>query len=66
LIVDIALSKYCDLIPMERYTQIAGREGLEDLSAQSLIRLTHHLVKLLADLHELIQNEVRFAEFQAI
>lgn len=36
LILDVAMSKYCDLIPVERYTSMAAREGLKDLPPQSL------------------------------
>jgi len=43
MILDVGLSKYCDLIPMERYVAMAGRKGLMDLPPQSLIGLTHHL-----------------------
>jgi transposase len=41
MILDVALSKYCDLIPIERYVQMAKRGGLIDLPAHSLIDLTH-------------------------
>ena len=41
MIQDVALSKYCDLIPMERYVGMAARGGLMDLPPQSLIGLTH-------------------------
>lgn len=41
MIVDVVLSKYCDLIPIERYVAMARRGGLKDLPAQSLIELTH-------------------------
>lgn len=37
LIIDATLSKYCDLIPMERYCQIAARSGLLGLPPHSLI-----------------------------
>ena len=42
MVIDVALSKYCDLVP-ERYTSIAGREGLKDLPPNSLIQQTHYL-----------------------
>lgn len=58
-ILDAALSKYCDLIPMERYTAIAGRAGLENLPAQSLIGLTHHLAKFLSPVLQKIKEEVQ-------
>lgn len=41
MIVDVVLSKYCDLIPIERYVAMAKRGGLKDLPAQSLIELSH-------------------------
>lgn len=59
LIIDVSLSKYCDLIPIERYVQIAFRAGLKDLPAQSMIGLTHHLANFLLPLYELIKTEVQ-------
>ena len=41
MILDVVLSKYCDLIPIERYVQMASRSGLMDLPPNSLIDLTH-------------------------
>ncbi|NJM09544.1 MAG: hypothetical protein HC883_01190 [Bdellovibrionaceae bacterium] len=46
MILDVSLSKYCDLIPIERYAQMASRGGVKDLPANSLIDLTHHLLFL--------------------
>jgi transposase len=43
MMVDVALSKYCDLIPIERQASIAGREGVKDLPPQSLIEATHYV-----------------------
>lgn len=43
LIIDVAMSKYCDLVPIERYVSIAGREGMADLPQNSLIETTHQL-----------------------
>jgi len=37
MIIDVALSKYCDLIPVERYVQMAARGGVKDLPANTLI-----------------------------
>ncbi len=37
LITDATLSKYCDLIPMERYCQMAKRQGFPGLPPHSLI-----------------------------
>ena len=47
LIIDVALSKFCDLIPTERYAAMAGREGLLDLPPQSLIGVTHNFSNFL-------------------
>lgn len=58
LVIDVSLSKYCDLIPIERYSQIAYRNGLENLPPQSLIGLTHHLAKFLSPVYEKIKKEI--------
>ena len=58
LIIDVSLSKYCDLIPMERYAQIAYRNGLATLPPQSLIGLTHHLANFLSPVYEKIKEEI--------
>lgn len=58
MIIDVALTKYCDLLPIERYVQIAARLGLVGLPAQSLIGLTHQLANFLRPVHELIKLEV--------
>lgn len=48
MILDVGLSKYCDLIPMERYSAMAARGGVKDLPPQSLIELTHGLADFLS------------------
>lgn len=58
MILDVALSKYCDLIPIERYVQMAGRGGLIDLPPNSLIDLTHHLAFFASEVYRLIKAEV--------
>ncbi|TAK95740.1 hypothetical protein EPO05_03455, partial [Patescibacteria group bacterium] len=45
MIIDAAVSKYCDLIPIERQAQMAAREGLMGLPPHSLIEGTHYLAK---------------------
>jgi len=60
--VDVALSKYCDLIPVERYSAIAGRAGLEDLPAQSLIESTHQLADFVKLAYEKSKQEVKRAK----
>lgn len=58
VIIDASLSKYCDLIPMERYCAIAKREGLSDLPPNSLITLTHSLASFLLPVYERIKEEL--------
>lgn len=58
LIVDATLSKYCDLIPMDRYAKMAGRSGLQDLPPHSLIKASFRLADFMGPIHELIKREV--------
>ena len=48
MMVDVVCSKYCDLIPIERYVQMAGRGGLVGLPPQSLIELTHQFAEFIS------------------
>ncbi len=58
MVVDVALSKYCDLIPVERYVQMADRGGVSGLPANTLIEGTHNLANFLAPVYEKIKFEV--------
>jgi len=58
MVVDVAMSKYCDLIPIERYSKIAGRNGLMDLPPQSLIKLTHNLANFVESAYEKLRIEI--------
>jgi transposase len=58
MIVDTALSKYCDLIPIERYVQMADRGGISGLPANSLIQGTHHLADFLAPIYKKLKDQV--------
>jgi transposase len=58
VIIDAALSKYCDLLPMERYTSMAARLGLRDLPPHSLIGCTHILAFFLNEVVKKIKIEV--------
>lgn len=58
MMIDVALSKYCDLIPVERYAAMAGREGIKDLPPQSLIETTHYLADFLKVAYELIKKDI--------
>lgn len=58
MILDVALSKYCDLIPIERYVQMAARSGLEKLPANSLYDLTHKLAFFVKEVYRELKHEV--------
>ncbi|MBI2712584.1 MAG: IS66 family transposase, partial [Bdellovibrio sp.] len=58
MIVDVALSKYCDLIPIERYVNIAERLGVNGLPPQSLIELTHHLADFVKPIYDKIRDDI--------
>jgi len=59
MILDVVSSKYCDLIPIERYVQMAGRDGLVGLPPQSLIELTHSFAGYVKPVYELIKKEIQ-------
>lgn len=56
MVLDIALSKYCDLIPIGRYKTMAERSGLIDLPANSLIETTHYLADFVSPVYSLIKE----------
>lgn len=58
MVVDVALSKYCDLIPVERYVQMAARSGVTGLPANTLIQGTHNLADFLAPVYRKIKDEI--------
>ncbi len=58
IVQDVAMTKYCDLIPIERYSSIAGRGGLKDLPPQSLIEQTHKLADFVKPAYEKLFSEV--------
>ena len=60
MVVDVALSKYCDLIPVERYVQMAARSGVSGLPANTLIQGTHNLADILAPVYKKIKVELVF------
>ncbi len=61
-VIDVSVSKYCDLIPIERYASIAKRQGFPGLPPNSLIELTHYLAEFLGEVYRMIKNEVVSAE----
>ena len=58
MVVDVALSKYCDLIPVERYAAIAGRGGTPGLPPQSLIETTHELADFVGEAYRGLKEEI--------
>lgn len=56
-IQDVAVSKFCDLIPIERQVRIAERKGFPGLPPQSLIETTHYLAEFLAPVYERLKSE---------
>lgn len=58
MIIDVALSKYCDLIPIERYVAMAARGGVKKLPPQSLIETTHGLADFVSAAYWAIQRGV--------
>lgn len=59
MIIDVAASKYCDLVPIERYATIAGREGLADLPPNSLIEGTHYLADFIEPVYEALKADIK-------
>lgn len=58
MILDVVASKYCDLIPIERYVAMAARGGLKGLPPQSLIELTHHFAHFVSPVYQLIKTGI--------
>ena len=55
--VDVSLSKYCDLIPMERYSQMAKRQGFAGIPPQSLIGLSQKLAVFFQEAYDKVREE---------
>lgn len=59
MILDVVTSKYCDLIPVQRYVAMAARSGLKGLPPQSLIELTHQFAQFVRPVYEIIKQELK-------
>lgn len=57
LIVDATLSKFCDLVPMERYCQMAKRQGFEGLPPHSLIGAAIKLAWFFREAYKKLRQE---------
>lgn len=62
MMIDVSLSKYCDLIPIDRYANIAKRAGLKGLPPQSLIEMTHNLADFTKPAYEKLKGEIQQAK----
>lgn len=58
MMIDVSLSKYCDLIPVERYTAIAARAGVKGLPQQSLIECTHYVADYVKVAYKRLKSEI--------
>jgi transposase len=56
--IDVAMAKFCDLVPVERYATIAGRAGVKGLPPQSLIEATHNLADFIKAAYHRLKTEV--------
>jgi len=56
--LDVAMSKYCDLIPIHRYVAMAARSGVSGIPSQSLIELTHGLSDFVEPAYELLKAQM--------
>lgn len=57
VVIDAAVSKYCDLIPMGRQVKMAERLGFPGLPPQSLIETSHYLAEFLLKIYERLRSE---------
>lgn len=58
LIIDTAVGKFCDLVPIERQARIAARSGIKDLPPQSLIEGTHQLADFLKGVYLKLRRDL--------
>ncbi len=61
MVLDVVNEKYCNLIPIERYTSIASRLKV-DLPQNTLIGLTHHAANFFEKAVERIKNNEILSE----
>ena len=56
--IDVAMTKYCDLVPIERYSKMAEREGMKGIPPQSLIESTHYLAEYVRPAYDRLKSEI--------
>lgn len=59
--IDVAMTKYCDLVPIERYSKMAEREGMKGIPPQSLIESTHYLAEFVRGAYDRLKSEITAA-----
>lgn len=59
MILDVSLSKFCDVIPTERYIMMAARQGMKGLPSNSLINLTHLLANFVRVVYGKLLLEIK-------
>jgi transposase len=62
MIIDVSLSKFCDLIPIGRQAVMASRTGLIDLPPQSLIECTHYLADFVIGAYHKLKDKLMLSE----
>jgi len=62
MMLDVSLSKYCDLIPIERYASMADRQGMQGLPRQTLIEGTHYVADFVEGVYKQLKEEIKEAE----
>ena len=63
MILDVSLSKYLDLIPIQRQAAMARRTALIDIPPQSLIECTHYLAEFIEEAYLGLKTEVLQSKF---
>ena len=58
MIVDITVSKFAELTPIDRYSRIAGHNGLPNLPPHSLIKASFQLGNFMEGVYDCIKAEV--------
>jgi transposase len=61
--IDVAIAKYCDHLPIERYVNQAERGGLKGVNPQSLIEQTHFLADFLEPVYLALKRSIEEAFF---
>jgi len=61
--IDVAVAKYCDHLPIERYVNQAERGGLKGVSPQSLIEQTHFLADFLQPVYGALKTSLEKSFF---